>query len=215
LPKRGTIILDPGHGGTTTVGGSSPNNATSPSGVLEKDVTLAMVFLVRDAIARRATETESQVKVALTRETDVNVGLADRARLANEHDADLLLSIHCNASDAHNARGVETLVRPTSAGNPNHAEDRAFARTIQDATFRAVETLDANTRDRGVKEKRLGVLNDAHLGAKARACLVEIEFIDRLDVDQLLNTGPGAQAARAAIADALAAALVASLPEIA
>jgi N-acetylmuramoyl-L-alanine amidase len=213
MAKRGTIILDPGHGGTTMVGGSSPNNATSPRGVLEKNVTLAMAFLTRDAIARRATADGHEVTVVLTRETDVNVGLADRARFANDHDADLLLSIHCNASDAHNARGVETLVRPTSADNPNHAEDRVFAKIVQDATFLAVKNLDPNTRDRGIKEKRLGVLNDAHLGAKAKACLVEVEFIDRADVDQLLNTGAGAQGARLAIAEALAAALLDSLPE--
>src|SRR5262245_53019027 len=37
--KKGTIVIDPGHGGNAEVGGSSHNNATSPSGVLEKTLT--------------------------------------------------------------------------------------------------------------------------------------------------------------------------------
>ena len=47
---KGTVVIDPGHGGTLEVGGSSANNATSPSGVLEKNMTLRMGLLVRDAI---------------------------------------------------------------------------------------------------------------------------------------------------------------------
>lgn len=212
--KRGTIIIDPGHGGTTTTGLSSPNNATSPSGVLEKNITLAMAFLTRDAITQAAAADGHEVTVVLTRETDTNLGLADRAGVANAHDADLFLSIHCNATDLHNARGVETWVRPTSAGNPNYELDRVFAKTIQDATFLAIKNADPNTRDRGVKEKRLGVLNDEHLGPRTKACLVELEFIDRSDVDQLLNTGPGAHIVRASIATSLARGLLASLPDV-
>jgi N-acetylmuramoyl-L-alanine amidase len=46
MPK--TIVIDPGHGGTTTVGDSSPNNATGPTGLLEKTLTLQ--------VAQRAAE---------------------------------------------------------------------------------------------------------------------------------------------------------------
>ena len=34
------VVLDPGHGGTAKVGGSSPNNAVGPDGLREKDLTL-------------------------------------------------------------------------------------------------------------------------------------------------------------------------------
>ncbi len=34
MAKKGTIVIDAGHGGTAEVGGSSHNNARSPSGVL-------------------------------------------------------------------------------------------------------------------------------------------------------------------------------------
>lgn len=213
MAKRGTIILDPGHGGKATKDLSSPNNATSPSGVLEKNITLAVAFLTRDAITQVAAAEGHEVRVVLTRETDENLGLAARAALANQHDADLLLSIHCNASDSHTARGVETWIRPAIV-NSNHADDRVFARTIQDATLLAIRKHDTDTPDRGVREKRLGVLNDEHLGPRTKACLVELEFIDRHDVDALLNTGPRAPLVRGDIATSLARALITNLPDI-
>ena len=44
-----TLVIDPGHGGTTEAGGSSANNAISFSGVLEKSMTLQFGQLVRRA----------------------------------------------------------------------------------------------------------------------------------------------------------------------
>jgi len=62
------------------LGASSPNNATSPSGVKEKDLVLVMAELIRDIIITK----QPQVQVELTRTTDVNVALFDRARLARD-----------------------------------------------------------------------------------------------------------------------------------
>jgi N-acetylmuramoyl-L-alanine amidase len=210
--RRGTIVLDPGHGGTVKVGGSSPNNATSVSGVLEKHITLQIALLTRDAIARRAVADGHGVKVVLTRDRDVNLALSERARVAQMNGANVFLSIHCNASEGHNARGVETLVRPTAADNPNFADDRAFATAIQNAVLLTIRNADSATRDRGVKEQRLGVLRDSDLGPDVKACLVELEFIDVKAVDDLLNVNSQSQQTRVAIADALAGALIESLP---
>jgi N-acetylmuramoyl-L-alanine amidase len=193
------------------VGGSSFNNAVSPSGVLEKNMTLQMAFLTRESLAREATTGNHDIRVVLTRETDDNLGLAERAAVAKQHRADLFLSIHCNASEKHNARGVETLVRPEAAGNTNHAADKAFAQNVQTAVFDAISAHDSKTKDRKVKDQVLGVLKDQHLGPNTRACLVEIEFIDTKVVDELLNIGPNAPEVRGDIARALARALIASL----
>ena len=48
----GVVVLDPGHGGTHKTGGSSPNNATSSSGVAEKTMTLELAKLVRKELNR-------------------------------------------------------------------------------------------------------------------------------------------------------------------
>lgn len=210
MTKKGTVVIDPGHGGALEVGGSSPNNAISPSGVLEKNITLRFAFLLREAILDEAKVGNHQIKVVLTREADVNIGLSSRAEVAKVNKADLFLSIHCNASMKHNARGVETLVRPKNAGNTNHAADKAFAQNIQTATFNAIKAHDANTKDRGVKDQVLGVLRDEHLGS-ARGCLVELEFIDRPEVDTLLNIGPDAPTVRRDVARAIARAVIISM----
>ena len=210
MMSSGTLVIDPGHGGNVELEGSSANNATSPSGVLEKNMTLQMALLVRDALKTLATAGGHRIKVILTRDTDKNVGLATRAGVAKDNDADLFLSIHFNASTRHSARGVETLVSP-KARNSNHRADVKFAQRVQTAVFKAIKARDANTRDRKVKDQLLGVLNEDHLGKNVRGCLVEIEFIDMPAVDQLLNLNADAHDVKEAIAAAIANAVLQEL----
>jgi len=208
---KATVVIDPGHGGAVDVGGSSRNNAISFSGVLEKSMTLQLGLLVRDALlALNGADTD--IKVVMTRQTDVNLGLSDRAKVAKENHAQRFLSIHFNGFDK-TARGVETLIRPEADGNVNHADDKTFATRIQKAVLETIKTFDADVKDRGVKDQKLGVLSDVSLGNTAashpcRGCLVEIEFIDVEKVDKLLNTSPTAPAVRLAIAKAIARAIL-------
>lgn len=210
IVKKGTIVIDPGHGGQNEIGGSSANNATSASGVLEKNITLRMAFLVREELAAIAAAKGHKLKVILTRESDVNLALAARAGVAKSNSADLFLCIHCNAFNGK-ARGTETLISPVSSGNTNHAADQAFAQLVQTAVFNAIKAHDASAKDRKVKDQSLGVLRDASLGTKARGCLIEMEFIDVPEVDELLNIGPQAPQVRQDIARAMAGALIAAL----
>ena len=205
---RGTVVIDPGHGGALETGGSSANNATTPSGILEKNMTLKLGLLVRDAIKAAATAGGHNINVVMTRDTDKNIGLSARANVARTNNADLFLSIHFNASNAHNARGVETLVRPKSAGNVNHADDTSFANKIQSGVLGAIQAHDPTTKNRKVKDQVLGVLKDSQLGSGVRACLVEVEFIDTKAVDDLLNLNANATKVREDIAAAIAKACV-------
>lgn len=210
MSKTGIIVIDPGHGGKFEEGGSSANNATSASGVLEKNITLRMAFLVREQLALAAAAGGHNLTIILTREQDKNLGLADRAKVGKKSKADLFLSIHCNAFNGK-ARGTETLISPVASGNTNHAADKAFAQLIQTAVFKTFQTHDPKAKDRGVKDQRLGVLRDADLGTKARGCMVEFEFIDVKEVDELLNIGPQAPEFRQEIAKAMAEALITAL----
>jgi N-acetylmuramoyl-L-alanine amidase len=145
----------------------------------------------------------------MTRETDVNLGLSDRAAVAKSKKADVFLSIHFNGFNGV-SRGTETLISP-KAINANHADDKALAQRVQKAAFNAVKVHDANAKNRGVKDQKLGVLNQASLGTKARGCLVEIEFIDVPDVDSLLNIGASSPQVRADICKAIAGAILEDL----
>jgi N-acetylmuramoyl-L-alanine amidase len=187
------IVIDPGHGGTVEVGDSSPNNAVSHSGELEKHWTLDIAKRTRAAVLAKAVTLDKNVEVVLTRETDSNKGLTARANIAQSKGAKLFLSIHFNGFDRQ-VRGVETLIHSI---NINKEQDRAFAQTVQDKLVTALHQIDPSTRNlshynRRVKEQRLGVLNDVALGNTAaahpcRACLVEIEFMDVPAVEQLFR----------------------------
>ncbi|MFN0172181.1 MAG: N-acetylmuramoyl-L-alanine amidase [Bryobacteraceae bacterium] len=221
-PVAGTavvLVIDPGHGGTVPVGGSSPNNASSASGELEKNWTLDVAKRTRASVLSKAVLAGKNVEVILTRETDSNKGLSARANVARTSGAKLFLSIHFNGANKK-VRGLETLIHPV---NVNKAEDRAFAETVQNRVLVALNQIDPSTKNlpkynRGVKEQVLGVLSDVALGNSVssnpcRACLVEIEFMDVPEVDQLFRVNVPQAAAtarnRQKVADALAEALLA------
>ena len=91
-----TVIIDPGHGGLET-------GAKGKFGALEKDITLAVSQKLRAIIERSLT-----FRVVLTRDSDVDKSLEDRAAIANNNRAYLFISIHANSSFRKNARGPET-----------------------------------------------------------------------------------------------------------
>lgn len=203
---KGIVVIDAGHGGSHEVGGSSSNNAVSPSGVLEKNMTLRFAFLVRDALQEAAQISGHDITIFLTRDTDTNLSLPDRAKVAKSKKADVFLSIHFNGFNG-SARGTETLISP-KATNSNHTADKALAQRIQKAAFNAIKARDSNAKDRKVKDQKLGVLKEADLGTKARGCLLEIEFIDVPAVDTLLNLGPNSPQVRVEICKAIAGAII-------
>jgi N-acetylmuramoyl-L-alanine amidase len=207
---NGIVVIDPGHGGTGSLGGSDGNHAVSPSGVKEKDLTLILANLVKSELQPAAAAGGHTITTFMTRTGDVNLSLADRAHVARTNHADRFLSIHMNAFNGV-TRGVETYVRRPQ-DNVNLSDDRRFATNIQNAVINAIKTRDPDTKDRGVKEEKFGILRDDSLGntsgGHCRACLLEVEFLDVAAVDVLLNTGPNATAVRSEIAKAIARAII-------
>ncbi len=217
LEVPGIVVIDPGHGGNANLSGSSSNNATSVSGVLEKIMTLDIGIRVRDALNALRTSNTRNLRVFMTRDTDVNVAGAARANVARDNGADVLLSIHFNADSNANTRGIETFVRALSNNNVNRDEDLGLARRIQNAVVGVI-----GSRDRGVKDDTatnpgsLAVLSDISLGNTAalhpiRSCLVELEFITNPTVDQLFNTGANINNFRQQVANAIRDAIVEDL----
>jgi N-acetylmuramoyl-L-alanine amidase len=158
-----TVVLDPGHGGTTKVGGSSPNNATGPNGLLEKTVTLQVAFAAEKAL-RAAGET-----VLLTRHIDENIGIVERAAVAKNAHAAAFVSLHFNApGGATPAQGTETWI-----GEGHTRISRELADEVQ-AKVRAA----TGHRNRGVKVGNVsGVIKPANHDPGTANCLVEISFL--------------------------------------
>jgi N-acetylmuramoyl-L-alanine amidase len=96
-PRSPIICIDPGHGGHDP-------GAIGPTGLTEKTVVLQVAKELRQLIERDM----PQYRVVLTRERDIFVPLADRARMANEQQAHVFTSIHANSSPNREASGVET-----------------------------------------------------------------------------------------------------------
>ena len=91
------VVLDAGHGG------KDPGRPTK-FGYKEKDIALKIVLKIGENLKKY-----KNVKVIYTRKTDVFIELRQRAKIANKADADLFVSVHCNAHNSQ-AYGTETYV---------------------------------------------------------------------------------------------------------
>jgi N-acetylmuramoyl-L-alanine amidase len=79
------IVIDPGHGGK--------DPGTLGSYTKEKDVALQVALKVGEYVNKNV----PGVKVIFTRKDDNFIDLKKRSQIANEHDADLFVSIHANS----------------------------------------------------------------------------------------------------------------------
>lgn len=100
------IVLDAGHGG------KDPGN--SYHGYVEKNIALATTLLVGKYLDKY-----SDIEILYTRKTDVFIELKDRPKLANENDADLFVSIHCNSVKNLAPFGTETFVMGLNRSSTN------------------------------------------------------------------------------------------------
>lgn len=145
------ICIDPGHGGT------DPGAIGKDPFVLkEKDVTLSISLILKKELE------EKGHTVFLTRDTDIDVSLSGRATFANQKNADIFISIHCNAH-ASNAEGIETWIFPGSNAG------RKLAESVQESLTKTF----SSHKNRGIKDYNFQVLRDTQMPA----ILVECEFI--------------------------------------
>lgn len=194
------IVIDPGHGG-------KDYGKTGYTGVLEKDVNLMLAFAMRNRL-----ESELDVEVILTREDDRLLSLTERTEIANEADADLFLSIHCNSWFSEQTGGFEAyflsparseseraLARyENAAGNPGgDAPDNDIDFILWDlvqnefinessafAEFVQKEMSERlEIRNRGVKQANFVVLQ----GSKMPAVLIETAFLSNPSEERLLT----------------------------
>jgi N-acetylmuramoyl-L-alanine amidase len=189
--KVGRVVLDPGHGGhdTGTIG---------PGGTMEKNLVLDVAKRLGALIEERMGS-----EVVFTRSDDTFVTLEGRTRIANEHRADLFLSIHANASPVRAISGVETyylnfttqksdldVAARENASSQKSVfelkdllqkialsdkvdESREFASKVQAALFAMASRGVPTMRNRGVKKAPFVVL----IGASMPSILAEIAFI--------------------------------------
>ena len=100
-----TVVIDAGHGG------HDAGAVGLTLGTMEKDLNLSVAL----GLAEQIREKYPEVKVILTRDSDVFLPLQKRADVVNKckDNAKLFISIHTNAADNRNARGAETFILGT------------------------------------------------------------------------------------------------------
>lgn len=80
------VIIDPGHGG-------EDRGNIGPKGLSEKEVVLDIAKRIEDLF-----QGHDDLKVLMTRQSDQNLPLQQRARFANQNGGDLLISLQTNFS---------------------------------------------------------------------------------------------------------------------
>jgi N-acetylmuramoyl-L-alanine amidase len=210
------VVIDPGHGGYDP-------------GARSGELTEAA--LVLDVAERLESKLVAEgIEVVLTRRGDVYVSLRARTELANRVEADLFLSIHANAAEDPEARGIETYyldfaTDPTAkavaalenAASGDHMHDlsdlvrsiamnnkidesRELARVVQRDLVAAARQSRPDAQDLGVKQAPFMVL----IGATMPSVLTEISFLTNEDAAAHLATS----VYRAQIAEALFASVI-------
>ena len=105
-----TIVIDPGHGG------KDPGNlGTGRYKISEKDITLDVSLKLGEYIKANFPE----INIIYTRKTDDFIKLSKRSDLANKNNADLFISIHCDAFSNESVSGSSTYVMGPHKTNSN------------------------------------------------------------------------------------------------
>jgi len=125
--KIKTIVIDAGHGGKD----AGANGSRS----LEKNIALEVAI----KLAKNIEKELPGVKVILTRKTDVFIDLYKRIDIANDNNADLFISIHCNS-------GGESVVRR------KNAKGKYVSTRVLNTSARGTETLVAGSHRLGEQD---------------------------------------------------------------
>ncbi|WP_068777705.1 N-acetylmuramoyl-L-alanine amidase CwlD [Paenibacillus sp. FJAT-26967] len=175
MPLSGrTIALDAGHGGPD-------GGAVSPSGIIEKDINLAITLYLRDYLQ------QAGALVVLTRETDTDLAqegtkglsrrktedLLTRAEYINGKKADMFISIHLNSYPSPQWSGAQTFFYP------NHPDNASLSKLIQEELKKNLE----NT-ERVPKQADKGVYLLKTL--KMPSALVEVGFLSNPEESRML-----------------------------
>jgi N-acetylmuramoyl-L-alanine amidase len=136
-PARGDdpplVVIDPGHGGR------DPGAPSAIDGVEEKQVTLALAKAIRDELAA-----SGRVRVALTREDDRLIPLADRYGIARRLGADLFISLHADAAPSNDAARGATIYTLSEVASDQEAAALAQRQNASDAIGGVAMAQDPN-----------------------------------------------------------------------
>jgi N-acetylmuramoyl-L-alanine amidase len=107
-PPALVIILDPAHGGPD----SGAHGDGAEEGAVEKDLVLTIALAMRRDLERQG------ARVVLTRQTDAEVSINDRAALANGIGGGFFVSLHVGSSGPANTAETYSFGTPHGGAPP-------------------------------------------------------------------------------------------------
>jgi len=161
------VVLDAGHGG------KDPGKP-SKAGYKEKNIALKVVLEVGKIL-----EKYKDIKVIYTRKTDVFIDLFKRGEIANKANADLFVSVHCNAHTSQ-AYGSETYVLGVHRNKTNFDVAKAENASIfyEDDYEKNYDGFDPNSPESFIG---LTLMQEAYLDQSiALASLIQKNFTNKL-----------------------------------
>lgn len=161
------VVIDAGHGGK--------DQGTSRNGVLEKDLTLATLKLLKPELEKLG------IDVITTRTTDVFLELSEISRISNNAQPNAFVSIHYNASTNPSIAGLETYYF--------HPHSLPLARAVHQRLAGSLPD-----KDRGVRQAKFYVINHT----QAPSILLELGYVSNDEErNRLVNPARQKQAAEA------------------
>ena len=146
---RGTIVVDPGHGGHDP-------GAIAVNGAYEKAVNLRVASDLAALLRRRGH------RVTMTRRDDTFIELEERAQVANRRDADLFVSVHADSAGDPSVQGF-TVYIAESASRQSQRAARAIVRALKTTGLQS----------RGVRREDYRVL----VTTRGPAVLIELGYL--------------------------------------
>lgn len=139
-PFKYKVVLDPGHGGI--------DQGASFGDMIEKNINLKIVKYMVNELRYNG------CLVKLSREEDKSIKIEDVAKIANDMEADVLVSVHINDFDQSKYNGIQThYTFFTDNEEQNKNERIALAKIIQKNMVK-----DDEWKDRGIVKDKLKLL---------------------------------------------------------
>lgn len=175
---KNIVVLDPGHGGAAP--GAIYNNTK------EKDINFKILYEIgKDFFDLNS----SSLKVYYTRNSDVDISLANRVAFTEMVGADLFVSLHMNANTDKSVYGTEIYY---SSNNNKKNQAGLNSKTLADIFVDNI-TSSIKTRNRGTRAAKYTVVHNN----KVPAILIELGFMsNKNDFDRITNTNIQFEAAK-------------------
>lgn len=168
-----TVVLDPGHGGV------------QPGCVIgelqEKDIDMAITQRLKLQLEQMGFD------VVMTRTSDEDVDLSERAAIANQAEGDCFISVHCNSYEDAAVSGLECFYFRSEEG-----------KELAEAISRATSADDIRTRE--IKEGNFQVLRETIMPA----VLIEVGYMTNPEELEALASDDYQQKLAESIADGIA-----------